>query len=102
MRPETTPQDAKSPAGEARPVPVAGIGGLIWGFGLLAGVLLVAYSVVAGRHLWLTGINLVVVYGGLFALLTGHRKGNERMVRAARIAPAVTSALCIVVVAVFR
>ncbi|MDQ8706355.1 hypothetical protein RCO28_28360 [Streptomyces sp. LHD-70] len=102
MSRKTSPQDSPttSAAGERRTGTPFSQGELaLWIVGALGSALLVSASVVQHRFLWLTGINALAVYGGMFVLLNALRLGHRRLARGCRIVPVITMVLSTVAVA---
>lgn len=70
---------------------------LLLGGGILAPLVLVGMAVTTGRHLWVTLLNLVGMYGGLVVMVRGWRHDRARLVTLGGGIMAGSLALCLVV-----
>ncbi|GAA3583000.1 hypothetical protein [Streptomyces osmaniensis] len=72
------------------------------GAAVMGPLLLLAMSIMSGKFLWLTVLDLVGAYGGLLVMLRGYRDDNRALKRWGAGASALTLLLCLVVLAILQ
>ncbi|MBM4792627.1 hypothetical protein HXP44_11335 [Streptomyces sioyaensis] len=97
MNSELPDLDPPSPADEMALRERGQFTSLLLGGGVLIPLGLVVMSMMSGRHLWLTLLNLGGMYGGLWVMFRGWRDERGRLVTLGGWCMAASLALCLVV-----
>ncbi|MFE5817360.1 hypothetical protein ACFQ6S_28680 [Streptomyces sp. NPDC056479] len=72
------------------------------GLAVIAPLLLLVMSIMSGKFLWLTVLDLIGTYTGLLIMLRGYRDDNRALKRWGASTHAVTLLLCLVVLAILQ